>query len=370
MPGEGSIYREGKWWVAALSNGGRTQRSRARRKRLTKAAAVAALEEMKGDRRAGVTRSKQSLGDYLRWWLDMTAKPHISANTYRGYEDAIGHLAPVAGVKLAELAAEDLERVYASMTAQRGKRFVAASPKTIRNAQMMVRSALQVAVDRGHLIRNVARTVALYKVPRYRVEALTPEAARAILVAVRGDRYESSYAIALGCALRASEILGLAWSDVDLKAATIRIRYQLVGSGPGAGLDDTKTAESEATVRMAPFVVASLLAHQERQEAERPVTPLDGGLVFVTPRGFAVNGSWWTKHFQKLLADAGLPKMRPHDLRHGTATLLVDAGVHPRVVQEVLRHAPGSKVTMARYAHVSAARATEAIDVLQKVVMG
>ena len=84
----------------------------------------------------------------------------------------------------------------------------------------------------------------------------------------------------------------------------------------------------------------------------------------MTEDGLAVNGSWLTKHFQQLLRRAGLPKMRLHDLRHGAASLLVDAGAHPRVAQELLRDAPGSKMTMARYAHVTAAQQRDAADLL------
>lgn len=64
-------------------------------------------------------------------------------------------------------------------------------------------------------------------------------------------------------------------------------------------------------------------------KAERPVIALDGkdrqpdGLVFVTKAGYAVNGSWLTKHFQSLLEAAKLPKMRLHDMRHGAASRAV-----------------------------------------------
>lgn len=377
MPGEGSVFqRKDGTWLASLSIGGRTNRHFRRRTARsagqpnTRAGAVEALKQLNDEVRRGVRVSRQSLGDYLRSWLDETASPAISANTYRGYSAVLNHLEPIAGIRLGDLTAEDIERCCNRMTAKRGKSKVPASAKTVRNAQAMLRSALQNAVDRGHLLRNEARLVKLRKVPRYQVEALTGERAREILAAVAGDRYEASYALALGGALRASEVLGLAWNDVDLERATVAIRYQLVGSGPRAARGDTKTAGSMATIRIPPFVVARLEALREQQKDERPVASLDGGLVFVTPKGYAVNGSWWTKHFQKLLANAGLPHMRPHDLRHGTATLLVDAGVHPRIVQEALRHAPGSKQTMARYSHVSAARASEAIDVLEKVIAG
>ena len=73
------------------------------------------------------------------------------------------------------------------------------------------------------------------------------------------------------------------------------------------------------------------------------------------------------KHFQALLERAGLPRMRLHDLRQGAASLLVGAGVHPRIAQELLRHA-SSKTTMEIYSHVSAAQQREAVEVLQRAL--
>jgi len=113
--------------------------------------------------------------------------------------------------------------------------------------------------------------------------------------------------------------------------------------------------------------VARLRSHLERQQHERPDEAPTNGLVFVTERGYGVNGSWLTKHFQALLERAGLPRMRLHDLRHGAASLLVGAGVHPRIAQELLRHA-SSKTTMEIYSHVSAAQQREAVEVLQRAL--
>jgi len=59
--------------------------------------------------------------------------------------------------------------------------------------------------------------------------------------------------------------------------------------------------------------------------------------------------------------------MRLHDLRHGAASLLVGAGVHPRIAQELLRNA-SSKTTMEIYSHVSAAQQREAVVVLQRAL--
>lgn len=367
MAGEGSIFRrkDGQW-VAAISIGGRADRRYERRIRRTRAEAVAALEEMKADRRTGTAVSKLSLGSYLRSWLDDSARPTISENTYRGYEDVMAHLDPIAEVPIAQLTAEQIERCCNAMVTRRGKTPRPLSPKTVRNAQVLLRRALGQAHLRGHVRRNVALEVPLRRVPRQRRTAITPLDARRVLAAVAGDRYEAAYALAM-MGLREGEVLGLSWDDVDLDRGTVTVMHELVGSGPRAARHQLKTRASEATIPIPPFVVDRLRAHQERQRGERPVAPLHGALVFVTERGYAVNGSWLTKHFQALLERAGLPRMRIHDLRHGAATLLVGAGVHPRVAQQLLRHAT-SKTTMDIYSHVSAAQEREAADVLDQLL--
>jgi integrase len=183
---------------------------------------------------------------------------------------------------------------------------------------------------------------------------------------VNGDRYEAAFALAF-IGLREGEILGLAWQDVDLEGASAMVLYELRGSGEKATRHQLKTKASEATVPLPPFVVEGLCAHRESLGNERPDIWIDDGLVFVTSRGLAVNGSWLTKHFQALLERAALPRMRLHDLRHGAASLLVGAGVHPRIAQELLRHA-SSKTTMEIYSHLSAAQQREALDVLQRAI--
>lgn len=374
MSGEGSLYKRTRTspdgseytrWIAQASFGPRNDRRVVRRVRWTRKEAKAALDEMLGPQ-----QTSQPLGAYLQQWLDDTARPSIAPNTARGYGSVIASMAPIAAIPLADLTAEDIEGWLNRLTAQRKGQRVAtiASPKTKRNALAMLRRALSVAVKRGHLVRNVALFVDMPRVPRKHRDALTPESARDLLVAVKGDRYEAAYALAL-CGLRLGEVLGLAWADLDLEAGTADVRWQIVGSGRKAMRAQLKTRSSEAPVPLPAFVVTRLKAHRAAQLAERLAAGqgTEDGLVFVTERGYAVNGSWLTHHFQQLLAAAGLPEMRFHDMRHAAATLLVAAGAHPKVAQALLRHA-SSKITMDIYSHTTAVQEREAADLLEAML--
>jgi integrase len=65
--------------------------------------------------------------------------------------------------------------------------------------------------------------------------------------------------------------------------------------------------------------------------------------------------------FLPLLAKAGLPRIRFHDLRHTAASLLLGQGVHPKIVQELLGHS-AIGVTMDIYSHALPTMQEEAVN--------
>lgn len=380
MSGEGSIFRVVRTrrdgttyvrWRAEVSQGGRESRRTTNRLCRTRHEAVAALDQLRADTRDGLRLSTLDLGTYLRAWLDDTARPNVSPNTYRGYRAVLGHLEPIAHIPLVELAAEDIERCLNGMTAQRHRQVkdpTPASPKTVRNVQVMLRVALAHAEQRGHVRRNVARLVKLRRVPTVRREGMTPETARAILEAVSGDRYEAAYVLGFA-GLRASEVLGLAWSDIDWEARTVDVRHQLSGSGVSAVRVQPKSLASSAPVVLPASVLELLRAHQHAQRQERIAAGVETeeGLVFLTLAGVAVNLSWYSKHFRALVVAAGLPPMSVHQLRHGTVSLLAGANVPQKVTQEYVRHAQ-SRTTTDVYTHSTRAQHRQAADTLDAIL--
>jgi integrase len=98
----------------------------------------------------------------------------------------------------------------------------------------------------------------------------------------------------------------------------------------------------------------TLKAHRKKQlEEKMRLASLykDHGLIFTSGIGTPVNPENLVKRsFQPLLKKAGLPEIRFHDLRHTCATLLLGRGVHPKLVQELLRHATIA-MTLDTYSH-------------------
>jgi integrase len=92
---------------------------------------------------------------------------------------------------------------------------------------------------------------------------------------------------------------------------------------------------------------------------ERWLNDLD--LVFVTPLGTAIDARNLVRRFERHLQDAGLPRIRFHDLRHAAASLLLAQGVEPRTIMQTLGHSQIS-LTLNTYAHVIPALQQEAAD--------
>ncbi|MGO9207206.1 MAG: site-specific integrase, partial [Candidatus Limnocylindrales bacterium] len=180
--------------------------------------------------------------------------------------------------------------------------------------------------------------------------------AQVFLRAIRADRLEALYLVALGVGLRQGEILGLSWSDLDLEAGTLTVRHALQRVGGHLILVEPKSATSHRTVALPMLVLEALEAHQARQLVEQQAAgarwhadPRD--LVFRTTIGTPLDGITVTRRFQALLRSAGLPHQRFHDLHHACASLLLTQGVAPRVVMETLGHSQIG-LTMNTYSHV------------------
>jgi integrase len=109
--------------------------------------------------------------------------------------------------------------------------------------------------------------------------------------------------------------------------------------------------------------------HQNFQLVERQVAGnswKENDMIFPSSTGTPMDPSNLYHNFKKLLLEAGLPDIRFHDLRHTAATLMLQQGTHPKVVQERLGHSDIS-MTLNTYSHVLPVmqdEAAEKLDVL------
>ncbi len=91
--------------------------------------------------------------------------------------------------------------------------------------------------------------------------------------------------------------------------------------------------------------------------------------MFTTPQGRPIDPTNLTRTFTTLLRKAGFRRIRFHDLRHPTTTLLLEQGVELVVIKELLGHAHIG-VTATVYAHVRLRLQRDAIDTLSTALDG
>jgi integrase len=194
------------------------------------------------------------------------------------------------------------------------------------------------------------------------MKALTAEELTRLLDSTQDDRLHALWVVLGTTGMRLGEALGLGWVDVQLDDRRLFVRRGLQRRrGGGYVFVEPKTVASRRMVMLSQLAVEALHRHQARQRAEQESADrwCDWGLVFCRGEGGPVDGSRILIQLHRALAIAGLPTMRVHDLRHTAATILLTAGIHPKVVQEMLGHSTIG-ATLDIYSHVAPALHSEA----------
>ena len=306
------------------------------------------------------------LGEFLDQWLAEVVRPSVRPWTFAGYEVHVRlHLKPALGrIPLDRLTPLQVQE-FLNDKAGSGLR-----PKSIRYILGTLRTALNQAMRWGLVARNAASLVASPRVEPYEIQPFTPGEAMTFLAAVKGNRLEALYSVALTMGLRQGEALGLRWQDVDLDLGYLRVSKQLQRIDGKAQLVEPKTRRSRRTIAMPASIVYALRGHHSRQQIEKAEAKehwSENGLVFATPHGKPLDPTRISKQFHLHLAQAGLPQRRFHDLRHSCATLLLVQGVSPRVVMDVLGHSQIA-LTMNTYSHVIPELRREAADRMDELL--
>ena len=224
----------------------------------------------------------------------------------------------------------------------------------------------------GLLQRNVAALVRAPRPTGHEMHVLTPSQARILLASIVGDPLETLYVLALTTGMQRGELLALHWSEIDLEAGFLQVRWTLQHMTGGIYvLTPPKTARSRHKIALTTRAIKALREQKARQQALREAAKAAWNkedFVFTTALGHPIRGNHiLQRQFAPLLAKAGLPSIRFHDLRHTAATLLLLRGIHPKVVSEMLGHSAIS-MTLEIYSHVLPDMQRDAVDALNKLL--
>jgi len=312
--------------------------------------------------------SRELLAEHMNEWLEKEAKTRVRAKTYQNYKDMVNlYINPALGdTILSNLTPTQIKGVYSTMIDK------GLSPKTVKNTHGVLRNALEQAVKWGKLNRNPAELVSLPRQNKQEMKVLTPEQTINFLDAVVNSRWKALFSLLVTTGMRPSEALGLKWKDVELENERVTVNRTLTKVDGRWFLEEPKTSRSRRSIPIPSGVVIDLEEHKKEQAAEKLKAKegeyTDHGFVFATKNGSPLDkNNIVNRYFKPLLLSADLPIIRLYDLRHTCATLLLSAGVNPKIVSERLGHA-SITLTMDTYSHVLPDMQKSATDILDTML--
>jgi integrase len=260
-----------------------------------------------------------------------------------------------------------------------GEPGTALGARSVRLTLGRLKAAFEMAVNEGKLVRNVVKLV---QPPEYRPQergTWSQTEVRTFLRAASQDRLHAAWRLSL-YGLRRGEVLGLRWSDVDLKAKTLTVNQARVLVDCKVRIEPPKSSNGQRTLPLDDAAVSALTELRKRQARESETVGLAyrAGLVdldWYTPGdeyivtdelGIPLYPEFYSDEFARLLARIGLPKIGLHDSRHTTLSLMEKAGVPISIVSKWAGHYD-SAFTMRTYVHASDEDLEQARQALAKI---
>ncbi len=317
-----------------------------------------------------VEPASMHLNDYLDRWLRDVAKQKLSERTFENYEALLkSHIRGKIGTKrLSDLQAYEIQKLYKEMND------AGYSSRTVRHAHTVLSSALKQAVKWRLLFQNPCDLCELPKMEKKEMMYFTREETAKFLDAAKTDRLYALFHLAIETGMRPEEYLGLQWQDVDFDQKSLSVRRALIArKGGGYYFAEPKTKKSRRSIPLSDTLLNELRRHRRDQLELRMKLGSDyenTELVFTSRIGTPVDHkNLAERRFKGIRDDAGLPKIRLYDLRHTTATLLLSAGLNPKIVAERLGHA-SIVLTLDTYSHVLPTMQKDATNQMEIMMFG
>ena len=331
-----------------------------------------------------VRPSKLTVGEFLDEWL-ASATRDVEKATAANYRDALLPVRERLGAKpLQKLTEGDVERFVDWMLTSGRKRVgtpgTGLSVRSVSLSLSKLRTALNVAVRRGAVTRNVAAFVTIPRAARKAEKEVkarrvpwTADEVRTFLAGIREERLFSMMLLSL-LGLRPAEVCGLRWIDVDFEAGTIAAGKNTRTLADGQV--EEKGAKSAAGDRGLPgpgVVMTALKAFKTLQAAERLAAGdayTASGYVLVDELGAPQRTDWLRRRAYELMEKVGVRgkgEVRLYDCRHSCLTFLGAAGVPDVVLAAWAGHADGGTLAKRVYIHPDASHlkaATKQLDAL------
>ena len=363
----GSVVKKNDRWYVVIEDKDPATGKRIRRWHSgfrTKREAQAACNELAAAMQRGdyLQARKQTVGEFAAEWL-VTIAPTVRPSTLDKYRrDLAAHVVPHVGfVQLVKLDGPALNRLWAQLAVS-GKKPAKAggvasglAAKSVENVAMTVHRMLRDAVRWGRIPKSPAEMADPPKrsATHRPLKAWNADTLRTFLELTVEDELSVLWIVLATTGLRRGEALGLRWCDLDLTAARAHVTQTVIAIGWEIHIGQPKTHAGRRPVALDPLTIAVLEQHHTRtgRAADPARRGVDESYVFADTDGGPLHPERVYQAFKRALRKHQMPAIPLHGLRHTWATIALQHGVHPRVVQERLGHS-NIAITLQIYSHV------------------
>ena len=306
---------------------------------------------------------------FARKWLNYASK-HVDEVTYTGYAQYVEqHIIPFfeqSNVKLQDITIKDVETYYnyKFVSGRLDGKEGGLSLRTIKLHSVALSQIFEHAIYSGLIKENPCKYAKFPKesnTTSHVASFYNVNQCNELLNKTKGTPLYNMIHITFLYGLRRSELMGLKWDAIDFDNNTLTIKHTVVLSKKVVQKDKTKNRTSNRTYPLLPEVREILLELQEEQnnyKRELKNAYKESGYVFTKADGTAYYPSYPTHELSKVLERNNMPHIRWHDLRHSTASFLIEKGWHVKDISEWLGHS-SITTTMDIYGHISAERKRE-----------
>ncbi len=364
VKGEGTIRKKGNGYEGRITvevNGVRKQVSVYDK---SQRVVVEKMQELrkKRDDNYYIENKNITLEEWLKEWMRVYKKPYISPRTYQGYvEKSKTILEHLGNMQLQKIELYHLQKFISDL------QNVGKSPKSLRHYYSILKMCFDDAIMCRHISLNPTRNLKLPSMRRKELNIMTKEEQLVFEGFMKKYRMGTAYIVLVNTGLRAGELSGLTWKDVDFenKALYVRRGMQKITTYDDdfnkvkreRKVTDVKTENSYRVVPMLDKVVKILQEYKKKIQAEQEeLAELGEGFkeddfIFKTKYNHPITSEYLRKTCQGICKSNNFRKVGIHELRHTFATRSIEAGIDLRVLQEILGHASYS-TTADIYVHI------------------
>lgn len=320
-----------------------------------------------------------TLGEFLLTWLENEIEPNLAPRSIEKYSEIVKrHIIPALGtIPLQKLKPYHIQQ-YQSHKLKSGRldgKPGGLSNKSVRTHIHVLSRALKDAISLQLIKSNPCENIKTPRAKKTTVNYLEENEVNILLEYIKENGKDWDYvfiSLAIHTGMRRGELLGLSWDNVDFRANKIYVR-KILQRVRNQGLFLQPYPKSDSgwrSIDISPRMAEILKEHRKEQlEFRMQYGPgyQDNNMVFCNKDGSFVNPGSVTRRFNRYLEEAAVKKIRLHDLRHTHASLLLKAGVQPKVVQERLGHS-SITMTMDIYSHLFPSLQKEAAEKIDDMV--